>query len=193
MTTSSLALTVSPSSGTVRPHSEQTIAILAAPPAENVGAAKLRLKIDGATIVPGSVSFSSAEDNGYLVIGVCADSKRYTTDTVCVDIAKTSGSAMASGDLLAQFTIKFDEFGFGGKAIISGAGSGYTLSSSFSPIPDSLLAEFDIVADAVPSPTDLPITGIEDYPGLVLLLGVATVALGIGFFVWRNQEREIVA
>ncbi len=190
--TSVLALTASPSSGQVSPNSEQTIAILAAPPGDNVGAAKLRLNVFGATIVPGSVSFESSESNGYLTIGVCEGQTRYTDDSVCVDMAKSSG-VVASGDLLVQFRIKFDEFGLAGKVTIDASGSGYSTGTTFTPVTNSNLAEFDIVANNSPAPTDLPITGIEDYPGLVLLLGVATVALGIGFFVWRNQEQEITA
>lgn len=192
LTTSSLAMTVSPNSGSFPPHGEQTIAVLAAPPADNVGGVKLRLNIGGATIVPGSVSFTAADENQYLTIGVCEGSKRYTDTTICADMVKTGGATVASGDLLVQFTIKFDEFGLAGKAVIGGdQNNGYLVGNTFTPHTQTILGEYDIVSNVTPSPTPLPVTGIEDYPGLVLLIGIAAVALGVGFFVWRNQEREI--
>lgn len=185
--TSAKAVTVSPNTGTFSPNSEQTIAVLAAPPAGDVGALQLRLSLLEASIVPGSVSTSAADDNGYLTIGTCEGQKKYTEDEICIDFAKTG--LVTTGDLLVQFKIKFD--GTSGSAyVLSASGLAYVVGSQIVPQEESVLGEYTIVANNTPAPTQLPIAGIEDYPELVLILGLVTVAMGVGFFIWRNKAQN---
>ncbi len=183
------AMTVSPNSGSFSPGAEQTIAVLAAPPDGEVSAIQLRLRLENASIVPSSVSTSMAEDNGYLIIGTCEGQKKYTNNEICVDFAKSEGK-VNTGDLLLQFKIKFN--GTEGTSYIFPAiGNAYVSGSQIVLQEDNTLGTYSVVSNHTPTPTQLPVAGIEDYPGVVLGLGLLTVMLGVGFFIWRNKAQAV--
>jgi len=182
------AVTVSPNTGDFSPGAEQTIAVLAAPPDGDVSAIQLRLLLEKASIVPGSVSTSVADDSGYLTIGTCEGKKKYTNNEICIDFAKSE--KVNNGDLLLQFKIKFD--GIGNTAsILSTSGNAYVVGSQIVLQESNTLGEYNIISNYTPSPTNLPVAGIEDYPGVVLGLGLLTVMLGVGFFIWRNKAQAV--
>lgn len=185
------AFTVSPASGSFSPGQEQTIAIVANPPATS-STLQLRIKIIGATVVPGSVITSAAEENGYLMIGVCAqgNNMKYTETTVCIDMAKTSGS-ITNGDLLGQFKIKFNQ-GVTSATVLTDVENGYLLEGG-NVLPDEGrgLGSYTVSVVNTPTPTPLPVTGIEDYPGLVIVGGVFLVFVGVGFFIMRSRSQNL--
>lgn len=83
----------------------QTFVILANPPAEST-AVQLRLDIEGGTVT----SFSAGED-GLLSIGTCDnDTSKYTSSTVCVDVATAVGT-LSKADVLGVLTVeKVDQY-----------------------------------------------------------------------------------
>ncbi len=186
--TSVYAYTVSPDSGSYAPGDEQTIAILASPPGET-STLQLRLSVVNATIVPGSINTSAAEENGYLFIGVCPDNTKYTTTTLCIDIAKTTGM-IANGDLLGQFKIKFNS-GVSSATLVTNTENGYLIGSSVQPDEGRGLGSYLVSVINTPTPTPLPVTGIEDYPGLVIVGGVFLVFVGMGFFIIRSRSQSL--
>lgn len=182
------AYTVSPDTGSYAPGDEQTIAILAAPPGET-STLQLRLAVVNATIVPGSINTSAAEENGYLFIGVCPDNTKYTTTTICIDIAKTTG-LIANGDLLGQFKIKFNS-GVSSATIVTNTENGYLIGSNVQVDEGRGLGAYVINTANTPTPTPLPVTGIEDYPILVIAGGVFLVFVGMGFFIMRSKSQNL--
>lgn len=182
------AVSASPNSGTYTPGSEQTIAILADPPNSGVTSVQLRLNLTGATIVDGTVSTSSAEDNGFLVIGVCSNGRKYSATEVCIDMAKTSGF-VTDGELLVQMKIRFAQTG--GSAVLStGSENGYLVATTVTLDANRTLGTYTVTAASTPTTAPLPVTGIEDYPILVVIAGLATIFVGIGFFVWRDRSQK---
>lgn len=186
--TSAKAATVSPNSGDYPPDSEITIAVTASPPVNNATSILVRLEIDGATIVPGSTSVPMSDESGYLSIGSCDTGVDRTTH-LCIDFASVGDKFVQNGDYLFAFKIKFNT-GSSIATIRTDEGSGYLVGSEVVPHEGYVLGTYTASANATIAPTDLPITGIEDYPGVVLALGLVTVAMGIGFFIWRNKAQN---
>ncbi len=86
---------------TDRTTNTQTFVVLADPPEEST-AVKLRLNIQGGTVT----SFSAGDDE-LLSIGTCDDieRKKYTDNSVCVDIATAAGS-LKRADVLGVLTVE---------------------------------------------------------------------------------------
>lgn len=187
---STKAFTVSPDSGSYSPGAEQTIAIIANPPAET-STLQLRISVMGATVVPGSVITSAAEENGYLFIGVCPGGTgiKYTSSSLCIDIAKSSGT-IANGDLLGQFKIRFNE-GVTSATLVTAVENGYLIGSDVLPDVGRGLGSYTVSVANTPTPTNLPVTGISDYPGLVIVGGVFLVFVGVGFFIMRSRSQNL--
>lgn len=178
------AMTVSPNNGSFSPGAEQTIAVLADTPPD-VHAVQLHLLVEGATIVPDSFDSAFA-----LKIGTCIeDPEVFTTSrTVCVDMSRRS--AIETGTLLGSFKIKFDS-GVTSAVVKTNDGNGYLIGSEVSLDENRILGTYTISSQNTPAPTQLPVAGIEDYPGVVLGLGLLTVMLGVGFFIWRNKAQAV--
>jgi len=187
-TTSVNAVSVSPNSGDFSPNAEQTIAVMASPPVDNASSILVRLQLEGATIVPNSTSIPLSDESGYLGIGSCDPNVDKATN-ICIDFAAVGDKFAQNGDYLFSFKVKFDANASTAR-IHTTTGNGYLVGNEIVSQEGFVPGVYTISSNATPAPTNLPVTGIEDYPEIVLVFGLATVAIGIGFFIWRNKAQN---
>jgi len=190
------ALYVQPQSGTFAPGSEVTVTVKTnSGLAANTGAMQLRLDIANATVTQGLQSTDCDPINGgrYFCIGVCdaATPIGYTNNSICIDFAAAGeNSSIASDSVLGFFKIRLSSTPGQVATVTAGSGNGYFVGNTLSPVT-GVLGSYTIQSGTNPSPTPLPITGIEDYPVLVMLAGIAIIFLGVGFFIYRDKTQRI--
>lgn len=192
LTSSSYALTLSPSSGTFPVSGNKTINLVSTTPSTAI---KIRLIVTGAKIV----SYSSP-GGASLAIGVC-DSNGSTTRSisstkyeVCVDLGST-GAPISNGASLGTITVASLNSSGGNFTIEAGPQNGYSTTSGFQASIGALgNFSFGSGGNRV---TTLPNTAISDYMpsrGLlgaaIMLSGVISLAVAIKIFL-LDKRREI--
>lgn len=187
----SLAITAEPASGIYAPNSVVTVVVRAYDDIDgsNATAVQIRLSVSGpgSSIVAGSWDDRNASN--YLSIGTCtSNNDSETSDSICVDMAKTTG-AVQGGEILGSFKI---QLGTSGVTTVQEAdGNGYLIGSSISNNdPGRNLAQFTVQNDVTPTPTPLPVTAIGD-SSILMIAGLSIIFAGVGFFIWRERSTKI--
>lgn len=191
-TSSSYAMSLSPSSGSFPVSGNKTINLVATTPSTAI---KIRLVVTNAKVV----SYSSP-GGASLAIGVC-DSNGATTRSVsstkyeiCVDLAST-GAPISSGSSLGTITVASLNSSGGNFTIEAGPQAGYSTSSGMQSAT-GVLGNFSFGSGGN-KVTTLPNTAISDYmPSLgilgaaILLSGVVSLLVAVKIFL-LDKRREI--
>lgn len=182
------AITAEPESGIYAPNSVVTVVLNAYEDIEGSNATAVQIRLDiegpGSTIVAGSWDDRNASN--FLSIGTCtANNDEETSTSICLDMAKTQGSVQG-GEILGSFKIQLG--GAGVTTVQEADGNGYLIGSTISDSDVGRnLAQYTVQENVTPTPTPLPVTGIEDYP-VFMIAGLAVIFAGVGFFIWREKS-----
>lgn len=190
------ALTLQPTSGTYAPGSEVTVSVKTnSGLAANTTALQLRFNVENATVTQGFQSAECDTLNGgdFFCIGVC-DAQNpigFTANSLCLDIASAGeNSSIPSDTTIGYFKVRLSNTPGQVATISATSENGYYVGTSLSPV-SGVLGNYSVQSGVTPSPTPLPVTGIEDYPALVIIGGVFLVFVGVTFFVIRSRSQNL--
>lgn len=160
------------------PGSIEDIDILATPLTSGDSVAMLRIYVENGEVL----DFSSA---GFMALGSCVDNRKFTSERVCVDIAKPD--PFVAGEKIATIKIKWGENG----RLYKEQGDGYYNGTDVSlTIPSDMLAG-KVAGLTTSSTTDTSSDGFFT-EGVVLIAVSAFIlfAAMIGFYLVLSKNKQ---
>jgi LPXTG-motif cell wall-anchored protein len=176
------AISVSPTTSTFQSGINQTIQIVASNlPNSTTSAVNLRITLSGVGQI---VNFTRPTTGWQFFVSVCPGSTDFTTTLVCVDMTRTSGNYLVSGDSLGTLVIKGTASGTitltATGASGSELGSGYTSGGIFYARTGTL-GTYTVTSS-------IPNTAIEDVEWGVVL-GISMIILGGALYISSKKRK----